>query len=219
TLRLSTRNELVKLHQRIGTTMIYVTHDQVEAMTMGERICIMNNGRLAQIGTPLEVYREPADTFVAKFLGNPPMNLIRTTLRVESDAFFADIGPTAIPVQGIAPAVAARYAGREVVLGIRPEDIYETDRDADIRKLAPLRATVVTVEALGAETLLNLDVSALENVFRARVGREANVRHGDLIEVYLDLDALYLFDPETTQSLAMSRPRTGSTPMVGAGST
>ncbi len=88
-LRVSTRNELVKQHQRLGATMIYVTHDQVEAMTMGQRICIINNGKLVQVGVPLQVYREPADTFVAKFLGNPPMNLFEVRLESSADGVAA----------------------------------------------------------------------------------------------------------------------------------
>src|SRR5437870_3528313 len=97
-LRVSTRNELIRQQQEIGTTSIYVTHDQVEAMTMGDRICIMNQGKVVQIGRPLQVYRNPADTFVARFLGNPPMNLLRGRLEASDGRVHARLGATDVPL-------------------------------------------------------------------------------------------------------------------------
>ncbi|MGE0846608.1 MAG: ABC transporter ATP-binding protein [Flavobacteriaceae bacterium] len=201
-LRLSTRNELIKLHQRIGTTMIYVTHDQVEAMTMGQRICIMNKGRLAQVGTPLEVYRNPADTFVAKFLGNPPMNLLEVPVRVENDTIVIDVGGKSIAVPGLSTAAVAGKVGSRVVFGIRPEDIYERSRDVPGGRGVSLRARVGTVETLGAETLLDLELDGAANTFCGRVGRESKAVTGDTVDIHLDADAIHLFDPETTRAIA-----------------
>ena len=135
-LRVGMRGELIKLHHRLGATMIYVTHDQVEAMTMGDRICIMNGGKVVQIGAPLEVYRDPADTFVASFLGSPPTNLLPGRFR--QDCSRSD---RVLPVKRDANA-------EKVIFGIRPEDIR-------IDGAAPhAYGEVLAVEPLGAETIV-----------------------------------------------------------------
>src|SRR5438132_6880334 len=125
-LRVSTRNELIKQQQEIGTTSIYVTHDQVEAMTMGHRICIMNQGRVVQMGHPLEVYRNPADTFVAKFLGNPPMNLLQGRLEAQDGRAMARFAGSAVALPKRTASSLDRNVGGDVIIGIRPEDLYET---------------------------------------------------------------------------------------------
>src|SRR3954468_11148629 len=107
TLRVNTRNELIKQHHRLGSTMIYVTHDQVEAMTMGTRICVMNEGRVAQIGAPLEVYWQPADTFVARFLGSPPMNLFTVPLAGSGGSFHIESPALRAPLSRWAAATLA----------------------------------------------------------------------------------------------------------------
>jgi multiple sugar transport system ATP-binding protein len=152
-LRVSTRNELIEQHQRLGATMIHVTHDQVEAMTMGTRICIMNHARLVQIGPPLEVYRDPADTFVARFLGNPPMNLLPGEL-TGGDGAEVRLGGHALPLEGHDPSLLAPHRGRKVLVGIRPEDLYEA-RPPTLTNSAMLPVEVTSVEPLGAETLLH----------------------------------------------------------------
>src|SRR6186713_594986 len=124
-LRVSTRGELIKLHRRLGATMIYVTHDQVEAMTMGGRICIMDKGKVVQIGAPLEVYRRPANLFVAGFLGNPPMNLLETTI---VDGRLA-LGPARLALPPPLAAAAAKAA--RLVFGIRPEDLARAEAGPD----------------------------------------------------------------------------------------
>src|SRR6187551_3243044 len=111
-LRVGMRGELIKLHHRLGVTMIYVTHDQVEAMTMGDRICIMNGGKVVQIGSPLEVYRNPADTFVARFLGSPPMNLIEALLERSGDGFAVQSAGITVPISRVPPQRLAAHAGR-----------------------------------------------------------------------------------------------------------
>jgi multiple sugar transport system ATP-binding protein len=200
-LRVTTRNELVKQQHELGTTTIYVTHDQVEAMTMGDRICIMNGGKVVQIGKPLEVYRNPADTFVARFLGSPPMNLLAARLEQEGAHFFAQVGDGRYPVEGYAAEVLARYANRPVTLGIRPEDLYEsTSANAAGARLQPISTRINAVEPLGAETLLLLSVGTGEELI-ARIGRETELRPGQSTALMLDAAAIHLFDPETTNAI------------------
>jgi multiple sugar transport system ATP-binding protein len=190
-LRVGMRGELVKLHQRLGATMIYVTHDQVEAMTMGERICIMNGGRVAQIGAPLEVYRDPADTFVASFLGSPPTNLIAA--RFNSDALH--VGEARI---------AYRKPGPEnVIFGIRPEDIR-------IDGAAPhAHGEVLAVEPLGAETLLRVRLAGVAADVMVRGPRTVRAKAGERVPLAFDLEAARLFDPATQkriQTWPLNRP-------------
>ena len=198
-LRVSTRNELIKLHQRLGGTMIYVTHDQVEAMTMGTRICIMNEGKLVQIGPPLEVYRHPADTFVARFLGNPPMNLLPAELVGTKTGFAVRLAGALLPLPGHDPAVLARHGAGPVIFGIRPEDIYDIRPLQQQDGIDELAAEVVTVEPLGAETLLALRLADTDTDIIARVGRDSRARPGDRLTVYLDVAGIQLFDPTTTK--------------------
>ncbi|MGI9421579.1 MAG: ABC transporter ATP-binding protein [Hyphomicrobiaceae bacterium] len=204
-LRVGTRNELIKQHRRLGATMIYVTHDQVEAMTMGTRICIMNEGRLVQIGPPLEVYRNPADTFVARFLGNPPMNLIDGTLLNQNGAMVAKVGDFVMPLPGHDPSLLASHANRQVIVGFRPEDMYEEESDAG-GNTACLPAEVTTVEPLGAETLLALKVAGADHDVTARVGRDSTRRTGDRQDIYIDLNTVQLFDAETTKVISTAAP-------------
>ncbi|HSS69245.1 MAG TPA: sn-glycerol-3-phosphate ABC transporter ATP-binding protein UgpC [Casimicrobiaceae bacterium] len=199
-LRVSTRNELIKQQREIGTTSIYVTHDQVEAMTMGHRICIMNQGRVVQIGEPLEVYRRPADTFVARFLGNPPMNLLPGKLELSGGGAMARFANAAVRLERSAESLAS-YAGRDVTVGIRPEDVYESAPPGASRIFARVPTRVVAVEPLGAETLLVLSIDGSAEELVARVGRDTALRSGDRHEVALDIAALHLFDPVTSKAI------------------
>jgi multiple sugar transport system ATP-binding protein len=204
-LRVSTRNELIKLHQRLRATMIYVTHDQVEAMTMGTRICIMNKGRVAQIGAPLEVYRSPADTFVAGFLGNPPMNLLDAALTGGLGSPAAQVAGALLPIPGLATREASAYLNKPVVFGIRPEDIYDRAGPHPTTAVAELTAAVAAVEPLGAETLVALSLPGIERDVMMRAGRDCRARVGDRMPVILDLAAAHVFDPETTKAIAADR--------------
>jgi multiple sugar transport system ATP-binding protein len=182
-LRVSMRVELAKLHQRLGATMIYVTHDQVEAMTMGTRICIMSKGRVVQVGAPLEVYRNPANTFVASFLGSPPTNLLAATV---ADGRL-HVGEAALPLE------RARLPASEIVFGIRPEDIFVGE--------GPLEAGVAAVEPLGAETILALRLAGIEQDVMVRAGRDSPARVGDRLKLRFDLGAAHFFDKETGLAL------------------
>jgi multiple sugar transport system ATP-binding protein len=187
-LRVGMRGELVKLHHRLGVTMIYVTHDQVEAMTMGDRICIMNGGRVVQIGSPLDVYREPVDTFVASFLGSPPANLLHARFNGVSLA----VGETKLPLP-------RREAPEHVILAIRPEDIRIEAPDPHAH------AEVLAVEPLGAETIVRVRLPGIPTDVLVRGPRTINARAGDRTPIAFDLSAAHLFDPTSTRRIANPR--------------
>ena len=199
-LRVSTRDEIIRQQREIGTTTIYVTHDQVEAMTMGHRICIMNKGEVVQIGQPLEVYRNPGQHASSqRFSAIPPMNLIPVTIQGDARGYELRLGGTSLPAQSWPAERLGRLDGK-ALLGIRPEDLYETSpRPGDERLVGVAGASVVAVEPLGAETLLVLSLPGVSEEIIARSGRETKLRAGDRATVELDLAAAHLFDSVTTQ--------------------
>jgi multiple sugar transport system ATP-binding protein len=200
-LRVTTRNELIKQQRDIGTTSIYVTHDQVEAMTMGHNICIMNEGKVVQIGRPLDVYRKPADTFVARFLGNPPMNLLRGRLEAQDGRPVACFAGNAVALPKRAAADLVQHIGHDVIIGLRPEDLYETAPAGGPAEIARLPARVVAVEPLGAETLLLVALDGSNEELVARIGRDTDLSSGERLDIALDSAALHLFDPATTRAI------------------
>jgi multiple sugar transport system ATP-binding protein len=203
--RFTTRNELIKQQKELGTTTIYVTHDQVEAMTMGHRICILNHGEVVQIGRPLDVYQNPADTFVARFLGNPQMNMLSGTVAVESGHALLKLCGCPIQLPNEALPELSRYAGNTVLVGIRPEDLYETEPAGLGSSLVKIPARVVAVEPLGSETLLMLALAEAKEEVVAQVGRQTNLRSGDSTAILLDSAALHIFDPATTKAIRCFR--------------
>jgi multiple sugar transport system ATP-binding protein len=181
--------------------MIYVTHDQVEAMTMGSRICIMNQGRGVQVGPPLEGYRRPADTFVARFLGSPGLYLIETGLVDTAAGLAVRLGGTDVPIgRGQAPDLSA---GRRIGFGIRPEDLYEPGEHPPGLRTHGMAAEVAAIEPLGAETLLVLDLAGAPGEVIARVGRDARARVGERLDIQVDLSAVRFFDADTTRALPL----------------
>jgi multiple sugar transport system ATP-binding protein len=196
-LRLNTRNELIRQQAELRTTTIYVTHDQIEAMTMGHRICIMSEGRVVQIGPPLEVYRHPANTFVARFLGGPPMNLL--SAEVDAQARTVSIGSfrAAINTDGDGRLPASG----PVTFGIRPEDVYEAPPSGLERGLGALPVQVTAVEPLGAETLAMLRLADTGMELIARLGRQSTLTAGAATTVFLDLGQVHLFDAATTGAI------------------
>ncbi|MBA3253083.1 MAG: sn-glycerol-3-phosphate ABC transporter ATP-binding protein UgpC [Burkholderiaceae bacterium] len=184
-LRVGMRGELIKLHHRLGATMIYVTHDQVEAMTMGDRICIMNGGKVVQLGSPLDVYREPADMFVASFLGSPPTNLLPGRF----NGTHLVVGQAHLPVPRNANA-------EQVIFGIRPEDIR-------IDGTAPhTYGEVLAVEPLGAETIVRFRLPEIPHDVLVRGPRSVAAKVGDRAPITFDMTSAHLFDPITTQRIA-----------------
>ncbi|MFI4996634.1 MAG: ABC transporter ATP-binding protein, partial [Hyphomicrobiales bacterium] len=204
-LRVTTRNELIRQQREIGVTAIYVTHDQIEAMTMGHRICIMDKGEVVQIGPPLEVYRNPANTFVARFLGSPPMNLMEVAIEEAPAGVNLRLGGISLPA-GPWPAERLRGLGGKALIGIRPEDLYEAPpRPGDERVIAIPAAKIVGVEPLGAETLLLLSLAGVAEDVMARSGRETLLRPGQSATILLDTTALHLFDAATTRVIPRNR--------------
>ncbi len=189
-LRVSTRGEISTLHRRLGATMIYVTHDQVEAMTMGSRICIMNGGKVVQVGEPLEVYRRPANTFVASFLGNPPMNLLRATVTDHASGRQIRIGSRSFLLG--ADRMPSLPPNSEVIFGVRPEKISGVAR-ADG---ANIEVEVVQVEPLGAETIFAGRIAGVDKPIFARVGPDIQIGVGERRQLGVDLAAAHVFDPD-----------------------
>lgn len=195
-LRVQARTEISKLHQELGTTFIYVTHDQVEAMTMGTRIAVMNRGVLQQIDTPQNLYSSPKNMFVAGFIGSPAMNFFRAKLvgdmdnmHIKSDAF-----DLTIPVDRRSPYAA--YLGREVIFGIRPEAIHDPQFVPPGITSGALKATVTVTEMMGNEIILYLNTGDRQE-FVARVDRRSQLTIGSSVEMRVDLDGFHLFDPDT----------------------
>ncbi len=189
-LRTATRLELSDLHRKLKTTFIYVTHDQVEAMTMATRIAVMNNGRLEQLGTPTEVYDEPATTFVASFIGAPPMNLLPGTALSIADT-----------VRVLANGVDVKIADGEldetpVLLGVRPEHLKRAE-DGNHRAL--FSGTVIAVENLGSEEIAFCDIGGRQVAVRGP--RPLNMVVGETLTLTAPQDRIYLFDPQTTRRL------------------
>jgi multiple sugar transport system ATP-binding protein len=210
-LRVSTRGELIKQHRRLGTTMIYVTHDQVEAMTMGTRICIMNGGRIAQVGRPMDVCRYPADTFVARFLGNPGMNLMAGEMTsVEGGQRGVRIGNSILPVPHAATNRVPNSSAA-VTVGIRPEDFYDAEHVTPDLMPHPVQATVTAVEPLGADTLVLIELDGVSGEIMARLGRDVMARPGDSIELLVDVRMIRIFEFETGKALIEDPQKTTET--------
>ena len=197
-LRATMRTELIKLHQSLGATIVHVTHDQVEAMTMGQRICIMKDGHVVQVGPPMEVYRNPADTFVAGFLASPPMNLLDARVVDHAGGLAVALGEARLAVPGAFNGAYGAWRDRDVVFGIRPEDMHD---GAGPGGRTPLDVRVVAVEALGPEVVL---VAALADgrEIHARLGPGFVAPIGSQQRLHLDLGAMHLFDRETRKAIA-----------------
>ena len=196
-LRVQTRAEIARLHQRLGTTMVYVTHDQVEAMTMGERIAVMSEGLLQQVGTPQELYDTPGNRFVAGFIGSPAMNFIGAARRRPAGAELADGSDDPDP-RGLPRRPAD--AGDKVIAGFRPEHLELADVPGPS---ATLQGTADVVEYLGNEELLHVTVDGREIV--AIVDSSHRVRPGDVVQLRLPGEKLHLFDAETGASMVRTR--------------
>jgi multiple sugar transport system ATP-binding protein len=199
-LRASMRTELIKLHQRLGTTFIYVTHDQTEAMTMGNRIVVMKDGFIQQIDEPQNLYDYPRNIFVAEFIGTPQMNFLDGVLRLEKNSYRVEIGSGNITVDSVKANDKLRaYVGKPVKAGIRPEDIYD---DAEFVRGHPggiLKAEVEIIEHMGSDLYLYLKYG--ENKLVARVAPNTLSRAGDSIDIGIDTRKIHLFDCETGEAI------------------
>ncbi len=198
-LRVQTRAEISRLHQRLKTTVVYVTHDQVEAMTMGTRIAVMNQGILQQVGTPQQLYKQPANQFVAGFIGSPAMNFVDVAVEGSGDLARLRGGSFESPIPPRLREALASTAGRKLVMGVRPEQFDAGTGDGTV---GTVRTNVDVVEYLGNEELLH--VRAGEQDVVAVVDADLRVRPGDVLDLTFPLDEVYLFDDETGVSLTES---------------
>jgi multiple sugar transport system ATP-binding protein len=198
-LRVATRSELSKLHQRLETTFIYVTHDQVEAMTMGSRIAVMRDGILQQVDTPQSLYNLPANVFVAGFIGSPAMNFFDVTLTGTREKMYLDGGSFKVEVPTHRSQSLASYLGKEVIFGVRPEDVHDPHYAPPGIIGAPAAARVDVTELMGNEVFLYL-VSGNKN-FIARVDPRTSARVGQEIEILMNMDNMHLFDRDTEAAI------------------
>jgi multiple sugar transport system ATP-binding protein len=193
-LRVQMRAEITKLQQRLGTTCVYVTHDQIEAMTMGHRMAVMKAGRIQQLGTPLEVYDTPANLFVAQFIGTPPMNFFRATVhdgRLDAATFTVPLPPRDVT------------NGQSVYVGVRPENLLASGERAR-GTTAAIRGTVDLVEPIGHQAIVHVRLG--DDLLVAAFDAHNMPRVGEAIDVVVEIDALHLFDAATEQRVERRRP-------------
>ena len=210
-LRAQMRVELVKLHKQLDTTIIYVTHDQTEAMTLWTKIVVMKDGLIQQVGAPQSIYDNPVNLFVAGFLGSPSMNFFRCTVKAEENNRTALLLDDAKTVKKVyldgtrGKQIADRYNGRHVILGIRPEDIYELDEAKKLgieNESVDVDEPVVNREMLGAEVILYFDEQG--KTLAVRLSPENQTQVGEKVSLYFDMEKAHVFDPETEENIFVS---------------
>lgn len=210
-LRAQMRVELVKLHKQLDTTIIYVTHDQTEAMTLGTKVVVMKDGLIQQVRAPQSIYDNPVNLFVAGFLGSPSMNFFRCTVKAEENNRTALLLDDAKTVKKVyldgtrGKQIADRYNGRHVILGIRPEDIYELDEAKKLgieNESVDVDEPVVNREMLGAEVILYFDEQG--KTLAVRLSPENQTQVGEKVSLYFDMEKAHVFDPETEENIFVS---------------
>ena len=200
-LRGQMRVEISKLHQRLGTTIIYVTHDQTEAMTLGTRIVVMKDGVVQQVDSPQNLYDNPCNKFVAGFIGAPQMNLLDAAVGKSGDDVTLTFGGNtiALPADKAKKLESAGYVGKTVTLGIRPEDLHDDEAALTNNAKSVIEATIRVYEMLGAEVYLYFDTEGFP--MTARVNPRTTARTGDVVKFSLDLEKIHVFDKETEQTI------------------
>jgi multiple sugar transport system ATP-binding protein len=241
-LRVQMRAEIAGLQRDLGVTTVYVTHDQVEAMTMGDKVAVMRKGELQQVADPQTLYDQPVNLFVAGFIGSPSMNMVEATLDARNGGYAAKVGNQwiAIPAETVSARPAlARYAGREVVLGIRPEDLEDAALDTNAPTEQRLQGKTELTEALGSEIMVHFSIAAKPAVtddvrelaqdvgderalqelaegaaesatLVGRFGARSRVRPGQPVEVAVDARSLHFFDPESGLGIYDGTPTKGA---------
>jgi len=231
-LRVHMRAEIASIQDRLGVTTIYVTHDQVEAMTMGDRVAVMRKGEIQQVAPPQELYERPVNLFVAGFIGSPAMNLVEATIERRNGSFVAEVGSQKLTLGE--EVVKARpkietYAGRKVVLGIRPESLEDASLAPEIPEDQHIKGVLVLREPLGSEIIAHFEVDAppaltedvrelardvghegtvqapaegdTKTTMVGRFGPRSHVRSGDVIDVAVETNAVHLFDLDTSEGI------------------
>jgi multiple sugar transport system ATP-binding protein len=200
-LRVQTRAEITKLHERLGATFVYVTHDQVEAMTMADRIAVLNEGVLQQVGTPQELYGAPANLFVATFIGSPAMNLITGRIVAQNETLWLESGLIRLHLPPDAATHLVDCQGRDLIAGIRPEDVHDPSYPPPKITGSQLVTQVELVEAMGSETFLYLNTPDGTQRLIARVDPRTVARPGKHFEALIDVSRLHFFDPQTHEAI------------------
>jgi multiple sugar transport system ATP-binding protein len=205
-LRGQMRTEICKLHQRLQTTFIYVTHDQTEAMTMGTRIVVMKGGLIQQVDEPQTLYDHPVNMFVAGFIGNHPMNFAETKVTAESGDICLRLGCNALKMPDEKARILQEkgYVGKDVIFGIRPEDVTKAENSLEPGNHAIVEAVVEVVERLGSENILHVRIDSTD--FTAIVKPSASSGPGSTIRLALDMDKLHVFDKDLQTSIFRSIP-------------
>ncbi|GBF10604.1 ABC transporter ATP-binding protein [Tepidibacillus infernus] len=201
-LRVQMRTEISKLHKRLETTVVYVTHDQTEAMTMGDRIVVMKDGIVQQVDTPNEIYNHPKNIFVAGFIGSPAMNFIPGKLEGKEDMlFFRTEGITLQIPEGKAKILRDKgYAGKEIILGIRPEDIHDEPIFLESSPQSQFTATIDVAENMGSEMYLYLSGIGKDSV-TARINARTQLRAGSQVKLALDMNKIHIFDKDSEDAI------------------
>jgi multiple sugar transport system ATP-binding protein len=192
-LRVQMRAEIAKLHQRLKTTTIYVTHDQTEAMTMATRLVVMKDGLIQQVGSPKEVYEKPENVFVGGFIGSPAMNFLNG--KVEDGKFIMGNVSVEIPEGKMKVLREQGYVGKDVILGVRPEDIHDEPVFIEASTGTKISAKIEVAELTGAETMLYSTINGQD--FIARVDARSNIRPGDVLDMAIDMNKTHFFDTES----------------------
>jgi multiple sugar transport system ATP-binding protein len=198
-LRVNTRAEISKLHSRLGTTFVYVTHDQTEAMTMATRIAVMDAGVIQQVGTPQDLYDRPRNVFVAGFIGSPAMNFFEADITRTDGEIKLDGGTFQLNVPADRADELKQYEGRRMLFGVRPENIHDQEFTPTGITAAPLEVEVDVTELMGNEVFLHL--LAGENRLLARVDPRTNAKEGEKVQVVVDLERMHVFDPDSREAL------------------
>jgi multiple sugar transport system ATP-binding protein len=198
-LRVTMRAEISKLHRKLEATIIYVTHDQVEAMTMANRIFIMNDGRLQQSGPPLEVYKKPNNKFVAGFIGSPATNFIESIVTTENNAFFISSEGIKLKVPEIFVSKIVDYIGKAVVLGVRPEDIHDKRFYTGNTNFNIIKAKIDVIEPLGSEIFVHFTCG--ESSFVGRMDSRTQVEVEQYAEIAINMEKAHIFDPKTSLAI------------------
>ena len=206
-LRAQMRTELTKLHQKLGTTFVYVTHDQVEAMTMATRIVVMKDGLIQQVATPQNLYDLPVNVFVAGFIGTPQMNFIKAILEKKGEDLYFTFGENSLklPEDKASNPALKDYIGKEIILGVRPECLHDEARYLDAMPESIITADVEVTELMGAEIYLYLNTSGADDEVQnliARVSPRSEARAGDKVKIAVELGRVHVFDRDTERCIA-----------------
>jgi multiple sugar transport system ATP-binding protein len=198
-LRVQARAEISKLHQRLETTFIYVTHDQTEAMTMGTRIAVLKDGLLQQIDTPQVLYKEPQNVFVAGFIGSPAMNFFHATITASDGKLSLDTGAFRVDLPDDKAVLYRQHAGKQVIFGIRPEDIHDPQYAPPGIQAAMLEGQVDVTELMGNEVIVYLLTG--EYQYLARVDPRTDFRVGNQVQVAMNMANAHIFDRQTEEAI------------------